>query len=62
MYLVFTRMPCESYRRQLRSWWLCLCEDFRVLINSLVLLIFQSLGSGLVLELGYGYAYGYTVL
>ena len=25
MYLVFTRMPGESYCRRLRSLWLCLC-------------------------------------
>ena len=35
MYLVFTRMPGESYRRPLRSW-LCLRDVFRALINSLV--------------------------
>ena len=35
MYLIFTRMPGESYRRRLRSL-LCLCDDSRVLINSLV--------------------------
>ena len=36
MYLVFTRMPGESYRRRLRSLLLYLCYVFRVLINSLV--------------------------
>ena len=36
MYLVFTRMPGESYRRRLRSLLLCLCDVFRALINSLV--------------------------
>ena len=36
MYLVFTRMPGESYRRRLRSLLLCLCDVFRTLINSLV--------------------------
>ena len=36
MYLVFTRMPGESYRRQLRSLLLYLCYIFRALINSLV--------------------------
>ena len=36
VYLVFTRMPCESYRRQLRSLLLCLCDIFRTLITSLV--------------------------
>ena len=35
MYLVFTRMPGESYRRRLRSLSLCLCCVFRALINSL---------------------------
>ena len=36
MYLVFTRMPGESYRRRLGSLFLCLCDVFRALINSLV--------------------------
>ena len=36
MYLVFTRMPGESYRRRLRSLLLCLCDVFRALIHSLV--------------------------
>ena len=36
MYLVFTRMQGESYRRQLRSLLLCFCDVFRALINSLV--------------------------
>ena len=36
MYLVFTRMPGESYRRGLRSSVLYLCYVFRALINSLV--------------------------
>ena len=36
MYLVFTRMPGESYRRRLRSSLLYLCYVFRALINSLV--------------------------
>ena len=35
MYLVFTRMPCESYRRRLRSSLLDLCHVFRAVINSL---------------------------
>ena len=35
MYLVFTRMLGESYRRRLRSL-LYLCDVFRSLINSLV--------------------------
>ena len=41
MYLAFTRMPGESYRRQLRSLLLLLylCYVFWALINSLVLLI-----------------------
>ena len=36
MYLVFTRMPSESYGRRLRSLLLYLCGIFRALINSLV--------------------------
>ena len=36
MYLVFTRVPGESYRRRLRSLLLYLCSVFRALINSLV--------------------------
>ena len=36
MYLLFTSMPGESYRRRLRSLLLCLCDVFRALINSLV--------------------------
>ena len=36
MYLVFARVPGESYRRQLRSLLLYLCDVFRALINSLV--------------------------
>ena len=36
MYLVFTRMPGESYRKQLRSLLLCLCDFVLALINSLV--------------------------
>ena len=35
MYLVFTRMPGESYRRRLRSLLLYLCYVFLELINSL---------------------------
>ena len=35
MYLVFTRVPDESYRWRLGSLLLCLSEVFRVLINSL---------------------------
>ena len=36
MYLVFTCMPDESYRRRLRSLMLYLCYVFRTLINALV--------------------------
>ena len=36
MYLVFTRMPGESYRRRLRSLLLHLCYVIRALINSIV--------------------------
>ena len=36
MYLVFTRMPGESYRRRLRYFLLCLCDVFRAMITSLV--------------------------
>ena len=36
MYLVFTRMPGESYSRRLGSLLLCLCYVFRALIISLV--------------------------
>ena len=36
MYLVFTRMPGESYRRRLRSLLLHLCDGCRALIISLV--------------------------
>ena len=38
MYLVFTCMQGESYRRRLRSLLLCLCDVFRVQINSLLCL------------------------
>ena len=31
MYLVFTRMPGETYRRRLRSLLLCLCDVYRYL-------------------------------
>ena len=48
MYLVFTRMPDESYCRQLRSSFLSLCDDFRALINSS---LFFSLFSSLFLFL-----------
>ena len=36
MYLTFTRVPGESYRRRLRSLVLYLCDVFRALINSLL--------------------------
>ena len=36
MYPVFIRVPGESYRWRLGSLLLCLCDVFRVLINSLV--------------------------
>ena len=36
MYCVLTGMPGESYRRQLMSLLLSLCDGFRALINSLV--------------------------
>ena len=41
MYLVFTRMSSESYRRRLRSLWSCLCDIFQVLMNSFGLLILR---------------------
>ena len=40
--LVFTRMPGESYCRQLRSLWLYLGNAFGVLINSLLILLEES--------------------
>ena len=36
IYLVFTRLPGESYRRRFRSLLLCMCGVFRALFNSLV--------------------------
>ena len=36
MYLVFTRLPGESYRRRLEFLLLSTCYVFRTLINSLV--------------------------
>ena len=39
MYLVFTRILDESYRRRLSSLLLCSREIFRALVNSLSLLI-----------------------
>ena len=35
MYLVFTRIAGESYRRRLRSLLLCLCDVIRALLISL---------------------------
>ena len=42
MYLVFTRMPCEIYRRRFRSLLWRFFDVFRALINSLWLLIYTS--------------------
>ena len=42
MYLVFTCMPGESYRRRLRSLSLHLCYLFRALINSLCVVILHE--------------------
>ena len=39
MYLEFTRMPGESYRRRLRSSLLRSCDVFPALINSFVLIL-----------------------
>ena len=39
MYLVFIRMPDESYLRRLRSL-VCLCDVFRTLTNCHVCLLF----------------------
>ena len=36
MYLLFTRMPCDSYRGRLRCLLLFLCDVFWALINSLL--------------------------
>ena len=36
MYIVFTRIPGESYRKRLKSLWLYLCYVFRALLNSIV--------------------------
>ena len=47
MYLVFTRMPCESYRRRLRSLVLYLRYVFRALSNSLVCWFCMHLGNHL---------------
>ena len=42
MYLVFTRMPCENYRRRFRYLLWRFFDVFRALINSLWLLIYMS--------------------
>ena len=44
MYLVFTRMPGENYRRQLRSLLMYLCYVFRALINSLCVVFYLDKG------------------
>ena len=44
IYLVFTCVPGERYCRQLGSLLLCLCYVFRVLINSLVLILCKHSG------------------
>ena len=58
IYLVFTRMPGESYRRRHRFLLLYLCYVYRALINSLVcgfctsalgLVLFQFFGRFLLL-------------
>ena len=41
IYLVFTRMPGESYRRRLKSLLLCSCDVFRAIINSLMCWFYQ---------------------
>ena len=41
MYLVFTRMPGESYRRRVGTLLFCLCDVVRALINSLVLILHE---------------------
>ena len=46
MYLVFTHMPGESYRRRLRSLLLYSCYVFRALINSLVSVLILHERSG----------------
>ena len=42
MYLVFTRMPGESYRKRLRSFLLYLCYVFRELFNSLMCWLYRK--------------------
>ena len=39
MYLVFTRMPGESYCRHFRSLWLCVCDVFQVPYPDITLLV-----------------------
>ena len=46
MYLVFTRMPGESYHRRLRSLLLYLCYVFRALINFFVCWFFDVKSGG----------------
>ena len=55
MYLVFTRMPCESNRRRLRSLLLCLCEVFRAPVNLLKLILHRRSGPRSVLDLKNNY-------
>ena len=49
VYLVFTRMPGESYCKRLRSFLLCSCDVSRVPVDSLCLLIAHRFWLGLVL-------------
>ena len=42
VYLVFTRMPSDSFRRSL---FICWCDIFRALINSLNCLLNQTDGT-----------------
>ena len=51
MYIVFTRMLCESNRRRLRSLLLCLCEVFRAPVNPLKLILHRRSGPRSVLDL-----------
>ena len=46
MYLVFTRMPGDSYHMRLRSLLWCLCHVFKTPINSLVLILHEFSGPG----------------
>ena len=59
MYLVFTRMPGESYRRLLRSLLLYLCYVFRVLTP---LLIKHTHTHSLSLSLTHTYTYTHTYI